>query len=205
MTSFQDARRRDKLLLTLAEKVMPVTTRPVSLVMQRGAHDCGQACVAMVLRKDIDYVDRHIGRTADRYIKEFDLHGGLISAEICRVLWEHRMAYHHWSTDVAFAKPNEDCGFHHSPWRHACRDQLYVSRLDTTVSDHVEAGGTAILGIHPEDSSVAWEHEDRGHWVVISGCQMFDPSGFAPMNWRAVERFVTDEAILVREFALVGP
>jgi hypothetical protein len=176
--------RRSRLLLEVTGK-MP---EPIRLVEQTSPHGCGFACLAMVLRRDLDYVKRRVGRDPEQVCEEFDLSGALWAEEICRVLWEHGVAHLRYAV-ARPPGPHPDCGFDHGPWRFHLRDNFHFPSLGL-VNRHVEDGGTAILGLPPND-------EREGHWVVMAGREVLDPlPGQLPISPGRLE---LEEAVLIRE------
>ena len=142
------------------------------LIQQRGRYDCGVACLAMLL--DITYEEAldELARDPNSTPPELlDAIGdgfpavGVMAPEVARICWKRCIPALHLYSEEAYRES--------SPWLHKIltdHSQL-VPRYPTIklVNRHIHAGGIAMLGVK------SLNFDDRDHWIVAGGCEIYDP------------------------------
>lgn len=155
----------------------------IRLVKQSTERNCGAACVAMLLGLETaDEAEELLGRRCHDELPGVGLdppYCGVLLDEAARLCWEHGIptlqSYHSELYREA------------APWRLELRDVLHVPDERLT-ERHIHAGGTAMLGVPSLNTPY-------GHWIVVSGGKVFDPSTMR--TYRDGDRPEIEAALLV--------
>ncbi|WP_341909643.1 hypothetical protein [Ferrovibrio terrae] len=164
----------------------------IQLVEQTGNHDCGAACLAMVLglRSSVIAQQHQLLRTVGELQDSEPIAGddctvGVAACEIMAVLWDRGILALH------IIPP---CVKDPRSWYDRVADQMPVLQSLRRIEDHLDDGGVAILGV------ASRKIPGGGHWIVAQGHALFDPnpaSGNPYTNLQADGPLEVSEAILI--------
>lgn len=172
----------------------------IERVEQAGRHDCGVACLAMVLGKPLDHVEdillqRKVGELVD---PEPDVHTrsgddaviGVTSFEIQAVLWDMgtRCLY------LSIPGPPDCEG---AGWYDRVGREMPVLDGINRIGQHLDGGGLAILGVD------SLRYEGGKHWIVAQGYDLFDPAPGEGPRYTSVTKFSRDNPMKVSEAILI--
>ena len=142
--------------------------REIERIEQRGKHDCGSACLAMVLEVSIDYVEQCIlkrrpGDLFDRQLADEcgEGHVGITLYEMQAALWDHGIPH------LALCVPAPE---ERDSWYDRVGNDLPIlCPLERTIR-HLDNGGVAIIGTKSLNT------KGGDHWIAAQGRKLFDPT-----------------------------
>ena len=133
------------------------------LIKQRGAHDCGIACLAMALQVTYDQALELVGRDPNDEVVAFDgmSYAGIIPEEITLSALRHRRA-----TIVMPVFEISAPG----TWQNAWFDVFKIARVEHIAELVFEGRKSCILGVESKNCASC------GHWVYVHDGVVYDPS-----------------------------
>lgn len=152
------------------------------LIKQDNKFNCGQACLAMVLGRNLEYVKLFMDRDCS---EESGLDGDLSRLGVCELemswfLFRHGITHHVFYPKEAF--PEDHYVF-------KAHGMLKLCSIDF-LNEHMQRG-VAIVGTE------SLNRKGMGHWIVISDGMIFDPS--MERTYGEFDQVRTNCAIIIRK------
>ena len=171
----------------------------IARVEQAGRHDCGVACLAMVLGKPLDHIEdllllRKVGELVDPepdiHTKPGDAVIGVTSFEMQAILWD--MGIRHLYLSMPGPRDCEGAS-----WYDRVGHDMPVLDGVNRVGQHLDRGGLAILGVD------SLRYEGGKHWIVAQGHDLFDPAPGDGPRYERMSQFTADKPMKLAEAVLI--